>query len=463
VTPAASVRPEAASGTIAGRAFRLGIYAALIALDLTALFASFTLAGAVTLNDALDVWVVNDLAVLLPIYFGIVLQRKPYSGRFFQNWRRTTRDAVTALLTATGTALLLVSYLHAEVDVSFRLLLAGVVIAAALMVAGRWALHKLAEAHTGGWHIATMVVIDGIQPAALHDPSIARLPAIDMTGIDITAPALPHHILATFSERTAAAERVIVACATDRREAWARLLRGANVQGEVLLPEWQSLAPVRLSHLADMPSAVVSLGPLDTRSRLLKRAFDLSVAGGALVLLSPILFLTALAIKLDSRGPVLFRQPRVGRGNRLFHVLKFRSMRVDGADLAGDRSTQRGDPRVTRVGRFIRATSIDELPQVFHVLRGEMSIVGPRPHALGSLAGDRLFWDVEPRYWQRHAIKPGITGLAQVRGYRGATEHADDLHGRVDHDLAYLRGWTLFRDLRIILMTLRVLVHRNAF
>jgi len=203
VTQAASVRPEAASGTIAGRGFRLGIYAALITLDLTALFASFTLAGAVTLNDALDVWVVNDLAVLLPIYFGIVLQRKPYSGRFFQNWRRTTRDAVTALLTATGTALLLVSYLHAEVDVSFRLLLAGVVIAAALMVAGRWALHKLAEAHTGGWHIATMVVIDGIQPAALHDPSIARLPAIDMTGIDITAPALPHHILATFSERTA--------------------------------------------------------------------------------------------------------------------------------------------------------------------------------------------------------------------------------------------------------------------
>ncbi len=100
---------------------------------------------------------------------------------------------------------------------------------------------------------------------------------------------------------------------------------------------------------------------------------------------------------------------------------------------------------------------------MLNVLRGEMSIVGPRPHALGSLAGDRLFWDVEPRYWQRHAIKPGITGLAQVRGYRGATEHADDLHGRVDHDLAYLRGWTLFRDLRIILMTLRVLVHRNAF
>jgi exopolysaccharide biosynthesis polyprenyl glycosylphosphotransferase len=463
MTSAAAVLSPVAGAPSAGRAFRLGIYAALVTLDLAALLGAFMLVGAVTLGEPLDRWVVNDLAVLAPIYFGIVLQRKPYSGRFFQNWRRATRDAVTAILTATATALLLVSYLHAEVDVSFRVLVPGVAIAAALMVAGRWALHQFAQARTGGWHVATMVVVDGPAPAALADPSLARLPAIDVTGIDIDAPTVPHAVLARFSDQIADAERVIVACAADRREAWARLLRGANVQGEVLLPEWQALTPARLSHLADVPSAVVSLGPLDTRNRLFKRIFDLTAAGSALVLSSPILLLTALAIKLDSRGPVLFRQPRVGRGNRLFHVLKFRSMYVDGADLAGDRSTRRSDPRVTRVGRIIRATSIDELPQILNVLRGEMSIVGPRPHALGSLAGDRLFWDVEPRYWQRHAIKPGITGLAQVHGYRGATDHADDLHGRVDHDLAYLRGWTLFRDLRIIVMTLRVLVHRNAF
>jgi polysaccharide biosynthesis protein PslA len=144
-------------------------------------------------------------------------------------------------------------------------------------------------------------------------------------------------------------------------------------------------------------------------------------------------------------------------------MLKFRSMKREGADPAGSISTARDDDRMTRVGRFIRRTSIDELPQLINVLRGDMSLVGPRPHAIGSQAGDKLFWEVDSRYWQRHSLKPGLSGLAQVRGFRGATEHESDLANRLNADLEYLEGWTIWRDLRIIWLTLRVIVHDRAY
>jgi lipopolysaccharide/colanic/teichoic acid biosynthesis glycosyltransferase len=147
----------------------------------------------------------------------------------------------------------------------------------------------------------------------------------------------------------------------------------------------------------------------------------------------------------------------------LFNLLKFRSMRVAESDSAGAHSTQREDARVTRVGRFIRATSLDELPQLLNVLHGDMSLVGPRPHALGSLAGIELFWDVDRRYWHRHTLKPGITGLAQVRGHRGATLQREDLILRLQSDFEYSERWSLWRDIAILFATVKVIVHRNAF
>jgi lipopolysaccharide/colanic/teichoic acid biosynthesis glycosyltransferase len=147
----------------------------------------------------------------------------------------------------------------------------------------------------------------------------------------------------------------------------------------------------------------------------------------------------------------------------MFNVYKFRSMSVEAADPMGAQSTVRGDVRITRVGRFIRKTSLDELPQLLNVLDGSMSLVGPRPHALGSLAGQLLFWQVDDRYSHRHVLKPGITGLAQIRGFRGTTNHVDDLSRRLQADLEYIAGWSIWRDLLIIVKTLRVVVHPNAF
>ena len=208
---------------------------------------------------------------------------------------------------------------------------------------------------------------------------------------------------------------------------------------------------------------IVAEGPLNLASRIQKRAFDFALTLPVLLLLSPLLLLIALSIKLDSPGPIFFKQKRLGRGNRLFDIYKFRSMRSETLDPTGTISASRDDNRITWIGRIIRRTSLDELPQLFNVLIGDMSLVGPRPHALGSLAGNQLFWDIDRQYWCRHALKPGITGLAQIRGFRGATHHMRDLQNRLEADLEYASGWTLVRDLTILVSTVRVLLHENAY
>lgn len=191
-----------------------------------------------------------------------------------------------------------------------------------------------------------------------------------------------------------------------------------------------------------------------------KRAMDVIVATAALLVLSPLLLIVALLIRLDSSGPSLFRQRRTGFRGRTFHVLKFRTMRQmeDGRAL---RQAERGDPRVTRIGRFLRKSSIDELPQLLNVIFGDMSLVGPRPHAL---AHDHVFWKTDPDYSRRFMARPGITGLAQVNGERGLSDTEEKVRRRLRFDLEYVDHWSFSGDLRIIAATLRVLVHdKNAY
>jgi exopolysaccharide biosynthesis polyprenyl glycosylphosphotransferase len=186
---------------------------------------------------------------------------------------------------------------------------------------------------------------------------------------------------------------------------------------------------------------------------IIKWMFDKVVATLALIALSPVLAAVALAVKLDSKGPVLFRQKRHGFNNELIEVFKFRSMFVDQADADASRLVTKGDPRVTRVGRFIRKTSLDELPQLFNVLRGELSLVGPRPHALQAKAANRLYHDVVDGYFARHKVKPGITGWAQINGWRGETDTAEKIQKRVEHDLYYIDNWSVAFDLYILFRT----------
>lgn len=236
---------------------------------------------------------------------------------------------------------------------------------------------------------------------------------------------------------------------------WSEPARIARcIEALELLPAAIHLGPPNLEGHgrfgAQATSGVVLVKPpLAPAERLLKRAFDLTAAAAALVLLAPVFCAVAVAIKFDSRGPVFFRQRRTGYNGQPFRILKFRSMRTM-EDGAGLRQVTRRDSRVTRVGRVLRRSSLDELPQLVNVLRGEMSLVGPRPHAL---AHDLAFGQTNGRYRRRHAVRPGITGWAQVSGFRGETDTAEKIEGRVRHDLAYVDHWSLRFDLAILLRT----------
>lgn len=184
-----------------------------------------------------------------------------------------------------------------------------------------------------------------------------------------------------------------------------------------------------------------------------KRAMDIGGATVALVALSPVLLTVAALVRLDSPGPVLFSQLRWGQNGQKIRVYKFRSMRTDLCDASGVAQTVKNDPRITRVGAILRRTNIDELPQLINVLSGDMSLVGPRCHAIGMLAAGKLYEDLVPDYHKRHTVRPGITGLAQMRGLRGPTERADKARARVASDLHYVHNFSLWLDIKIMIGT----------
>jgi len=216
-----------------------------------------------------------------------------------------------------------------------------------------------------------------------------------------------------------------------------------------------------IGEIVGLPMITLSETPFVGARRLVKDAEDKLLASLGLVLISPLLLVIALAIKLDSPGPVFFRQWRTGWDGKRFRIWKFRTMRVETAEADGPvHQATRDDPRVTRVGRILRRTSLDELPQLFNVLTGEMSLVGPRPHAI---AHNVEYSHQIEAYLARHRVKPGITGLAQVRGLRGETEDLTLMNRRVRADIEYINNWSLWLDLSILVRTLFVLTGRNAY
>jgi putative colanic acid biosysnthesis UDP-glucose lipid carrier transferase len=220
------------------------------------------------------------------------------------------------------------------------------------------------------------------------------------------------------------------------------------------LHDFAAFKPIResLSWVAGMPVHTVIGRPDHGLSGVLKRGLDIVGAAIALVLLSPLLLATAIAIRLESPGPVLFRQQRYGTDGRPFAIFKFRSMTQAACASTEVAQATRGDMRVTRVGRFIRRTSIDELPQLFNILMGDMSLVGPRPHAVPH---NEHYRRLIRGYMLRHKVRPGLTGWAQVHGLRGETETVDKMENRVRFDLDYLRQWSVALDLYIVLLTVR--------
>ncbi len=211
--------------------------------------------------------------------------------------------------------------------------------------------------------------------------------------------------------------------------------------------------PRNYSYEGAVPFLDVVDKPLADWDAVAKRAFDLIIGTLALIALSPVMIATAIAIKLDSKGPVFFRQKRFGFNNEVIDVWKFRSMYTDQCDFAAKAMVTKGDPRVTRVGRFIRKASIDELPQLFNVLKGELALVGPRPHAVNAQTENRMWDQVVDGYFARHKVKPGVTGWAQINGWRGEIDTPEKIRKRVEHDIYYIENWSVLFDLKILALT----------
>jgi len=376
------------------------------------------------------------------------------------DWMLALRQVMFALLVSAALLAFLAFYTKSTAEYSRVSVTLGLIFFGFALAATRRCIPWVIDTFWEGRVNYKLVIHDGG-----HDFALDGAVSVSAAAYDLDPAAHDPFMLDRLGKLLRNQDKVVISTPRERHKSWSLVLKAAGVQGEIVSENAHKLGAVGVHRYDDndRTTLVVSTGPLGLRARAMKRGFDVVVAATGLLVLSPVLALAALWIKLEDGGPILFVQRRLGRGNQFFNMYKFRSMREEGLDHDGARSTARDDDRVTRIGAFIRRTSIDELPQLINVLLGNMSIVGPRPHALGSRANNKFFWEVDGAYWQRHALKPGLTGLAQVRGHRGATAQEKDLTDRLQSDLEYIAGWSLKRDLEIVVQTAWVLRHDNAF
>lgn len=439
---------------------RLRSYILLILLDVALIQLCFALGAFLYEGEWNDPSAMLAAQVLLPVFLTIALYNGSYGVRALTDWWFAARQAIIALAISMALLNFVAFYTKSNADFSRVSTTLGLCFTVVSMILCRRLVVAGVQRFWGGRVSNALVIHDGGPDFALD--KALHIPAAKY-GLDPDSE--DPFMLDRLGKILRNQDKVVISCPYERREQWAFLLKSSGVYGELVSETAHRLAPIGVNRYDDQgkTTLVVSSGPLGLRDRILKRLFDIAVAATGLLVLSPLLLCVAMLIKFEDGGPVLFVQRRMGRGNQFFDMLKFRSMRCEKLDHEGVRSAARDDDRITRIGAFIRRTSIDELPQIINVLRGDMSIVGPRPHALGSRANNKLFWQVDKQYWRRHCLKPGLTGLAQVRGHRGATEQEKDLTDRLQSDLEYIANWSLRRDIGIVLRTLRVLRHSNAY
>ncbi|MFS0774409.1 sugar transferase [Sphingomonas sp. 1P08PE] len=398
------------------------------------------------------------LGVILPLFAIQAGTNGTYGAATLDNAHLGASRAARALMIAGGIVLLIAYMLKASGELSRGVFAIGFAASFLLLILARMLLKPHIAHMLGGTAHTTIVIRDRVNYNT-HGAEIV----LDADDIGFNPTTNDPHAYHNLANITACSDRLVVACDLNRARDWAPVLRTLAVDGEILTDVRDEVSAIGMREFGERHTLVINYGPMTLSSRAIKRAFDMVFSTVALFVLTLPLLAVMIAIRWESSGPVFFRQERIGRGNRIFRIFKFRSMYHHTADVHAERLTQVNDSRVTRVGNFIRRTSIDELPQLINVLKGEMSIVGPRPHALAAKAANLLYWDVDARYRQRHAIKPGMTGLAQVRGFRGNTHQIEDLTNRLQADLEYVANWSLRNDIAIIVQTMKVMLHTNAY
>lgn len=440
------------------RGTRSLVAALLMLSDLASCTLAFMFANVVYLGDIDWHNGGNILAVCLPIFLFFSINNNAHNAMYTLQYWSGVGKALIALAFA-GTCLMLTwFFLKIGAEYSRGVVLIGGMMCLIALPGGRAIVTLTMRKRVRDGLYAQVCVFDGIP--VKHVPGVV---AIDAESHGLSPQLESSDMVSRLGMLAKGLDRVIVYSCPENRAKWAIVLKALDVPCEIVLPELDPYHALSISQFDGNNALVLTTGMLRWNQRLIKRAFDIAFSGLALLALLPLLIAVAVAVRINSRGPILFRQERIGLGNRRFNLLKFRSMFHEQSDLLGAQSTLRQDPRVTKVGAFIRRTSIDELPQLINVLLGDMSIVGPRPHATESRAGGLLFWEVDNAYWHRHVVKPGITGLAQIRGHRGNTFHQEDLQKRLDADLLYVNNWSFWEDIRILLKTFSVISHTNAF
>lgn len=398
------------------------------------------------------------LGAILPLFAIQASTNGTYGAATLDDPNLGARRAARALTIAGGFVLLIAYMLKASAAFSRGVFALGFVASFVLLIVARVILRPVISRLLGGSAHTTIVIRDGVDYQQQENEVI-----LDVQALGFDPLTSDPHAYNALSRTIGHADRLIIACEPKQAQAWAPVLRTLAVDGEILTDVQDAVGAIGMRRFGERRTLIINNGPMTLSARGIKRVFDIAFSLAAIALFMPLFLVTALAIRYESKGPIFFRQERIGRGNSIFRIYKFRSMYAKDSDAQAVRLTQVNDARVTRVGAFIRRTSIDELPQLLNVLFGDMSIVGPRPHALAAKAADVLYWDVDTRYRERHVIKPGMTGLAQVRGFRGNTHQLEDLTNRLQADLEYVAVWSLRHDLSIILQTLKVVRHTNAY
>ena len=412
------------------------------------------------------------IALLLTLTFSSVIL--PATGAFRHEFRwdilRKTRRliagwALVVISLISVTAIFKVTSYYSRIWFAYWVMFSVAGIFTVQLIEHGWQIHRKKHSKS----VRRMVLAGGgdngkrVEQRILDDPDgslqlVARF-GNDWTGENV----FPIEQLAVFVESEHIAE-VWVAAPWEDRELLESALNSLNelIVDVNVIPDLHHyrLLNQGIVEWNGMPVINLSGTPMTGAEQRIKSAFDRVVSSCLTLLLSPLFLLIALLVRLSGPGPLLFRQKRHGIGGDAIEIFKFRSMKND-AELVGevDQAT-REDQRVTTIGRFLRRSSLDELPQLFNVVLGEMSLVGPRPHPIEL---NKLFKSRIPKYMLRHKVKPGITGWAQVNGYRGITDTEEKMALRIEHDLWYIQNWSLWLDIKILLQTPLAMIHRNAF
>jgi Undecaprenyl-phosphate glucose phosphotransferase len=423
-----------------------------------------------------------DVGAFVAISVASALLLFPLFG-VYQSWRGRSKPGLAsrislAWIVAQACAVALMFALHRTASVSRMWVACWMLYTGVALVASRFIVHSIrSRMRHAGYDLRTVGVV-GV--GAHCENVIAKIAASPISGFRVAAsfisqPTIPLDMpgmsacpdLKVFAAAVRAGKvpEVWVALAMSEEQALRDVLE--EFSGDLVnirfIPDVGSLAMFdgELVELMGAPAVNLVAPPLSGTALLQKAVFDRLFAGFTLILIAPVMLVIAIAVKVSSQGPVFFRQTRKGADGKTFKIFKFRTMRSHVQKAGVIQQATRNDPRITPLGGFLRRTSLDELPQFLNVLRGEMSVVGPRPHATEH---DDYYRKIVDGYIHRYRIKPGITGWAQVNGFRGETDRIEKMQGRVEYDMYYIRNWSLSLDIRIVIATfMKGLVHRNAY